>query len=144
MIYADTSFLFSLVLHDANTAAAKTYLRRHQESLILTPWQRYELRNAVRLSVWRDNCPLTLANGALEQIDADITGGSLSETAIDWTDVIERAEGLSALHTTTVGVRSLDLFHVASAISLKVKIFLTFDARQFSAAKAAGLNARIP
>jgi predicted nucleic acid-binding protein len=144
MIYADTSFLFSLVLHDANTAAAKAYLRRHQESLIFTPWQRYELRNAVRLSVWRENCPPTLADGALEQIDADIAGGSLSETAIDWTDIIERAEGLSALHTTTVGVRSLDLFHVASAISLKVKIFLTFDARQLSAAKAAGLNARIP
>jgi predicted nucleic acid-binding protein len=144
MIYADTSFLFSLVLHDVNTAAAKAYLRRHHESLILTPWQRYELRNAVRLSVWRENCPPTIADGALEQIDADIAGGSLSETVIDWTDVLERAEGLSALHTTAVGVRSLDLFHVAAAISLKVKIFLTFDARQFSAAKAAGLNARIP
>ena len=144
MIYADTSFLFSLVLHDANTAAAKAYLKRNKESLIFTPWQRYELRNAVRLSVWREHCPPMLANGALEQIDADVAGGSLSETAIDWTDIIKRAEDLSAQHTTTVGVRSLELFHVASAISLKVRMFLTFDARQFGAARAAGLNARIP
>jgi predicted nucleic acid-binding protein len=144
MIYADTSFLFPLILHDVNTAAAKAYLKRHKESLILTPWQRYELRNAVRLSVWRANCPPPLAKGALEQIDADIAAGSFSATAIDWTDIMERAEGLSGQHTTTVGVRSLDLFHIASAISLKVKAFLTFDARQFVAAKAAGLNARIP
>jgi hypothetical protein len=84
-----------------------------------------------------------LAKGALEQIDADIAAGSFSVTAIDWTGIMERAEGLSGQHTTTAGVRSLDLFHIASAISLKVKAFLTFDARQFVAAKAAGLNARI-
>ena len=136
MIYADTSFLFSLILHDVNTTAAKAYLKRHKESLILTPWQRYELRNAVRLSVWRANCPPPLAKGALEQIDADIATGSFSVTAIDWTDIMERADGLSGQHTTTVGARSLDLFHIASAF--------TFDARQFVAAKAAGLNARIP
>ena len=53
MVYADTSFLFSLVLHDANTAGAVAYLMKNPVALALTLWQRCELSNAIRLLVWR-------------------------------------------------------------------------------------------
>jgi predicted nucleic acid-binding protein len=141
MIYADPSFLFSLVLHDANTAAAGVYLKRHPASLALTSWQRCELRNAVRLAVWRGNCDAVAARRALEKITADLAAGNLIETPLVWPDVLMIADELSEKHTTALGVRSLDLLHVAAAVSLSAKTFLTCDGRQLALVHAAGLQA---
>ena len=141
MVYADTSFLFSLVLHDANTAAAVAYLKGHAVSLALTPWQRCELQNAVRLAVWRGNCDALAAKRALEKITADLAVGNLTETPLVWPDVLMIADELSAKHTAALGVRSLDLLHVAAAVSLSAKTFLTCDGRQLALARVAGLHA---
>jgi hypothetical protein len=94
VVYADTSFLFSLVLHDANTVGAVAYLKRHSTSLALTPWQRCELNNAVRLSVWRGNCSAAIAMAALEKIDADLRTGNFAETPLIWPEVLKIAEEL--------------------------------------------------
>ncbi len=141
MIYADTSFLFSLVLHDANTAAAVAYLRSHPTALVFTPWQRCELRNAIRLSVWRGNCDAMHAKRAFEKITADLTVGNLVESTLIWPDVLTIADELGEAHTTALGVRTLDLLHVSAAVSLGAKKFLTCDARQLALAKATGLRA---
>ena len=141
MVYADTSFLFSLVLHDANTAAAGAYLKGHAASLVFTPWQRCELQNAIRLSVWRGNCDAPAAKRALARITADIAAGNLTETPLVWPDVLAIADELSEKHTAALGVRSLDLLHVAAAVSLDVKTFLTCDGRQLALARVAGLRA---
>ena len=141
MTYADTSFLFSLFLHDANTAAAAAYLRGHATPLAYTPWQRCELHNAVRLSVWRGHCTAAAAKVALEKIAADVAAGNLNETPLVWPDVLQLADDLGAEHTAALGLRTLDLVHVAAAASLGAKRFLTFDSRQRAAAQAAGLQA---
>lgn len=141
MVYADTSFLFSLVLHDANTAAAGAYLKHHPVSLVFTPWQRCELQNAIRLSVWRENCDKAAAKQALERITADMAAGNLTETPLVWPDVLRVADELSEKHTVDLGVRSLDLLHVAAAVSLDAKTFLTCDGRQLALARVAGLRA---
>jgi predicted nucleic acid-binding protein len=141
MIYADTSFLFSLVLHDANTAAAVAFLTKHQNALVLTPWQRCELSNAIRLSVFRGSCSAANAKQALARIESDIAAGNLIETPLQWPDVLSLAETLSEKHTMTLGVRSLDLLHVAAAGSLGAKRFLTCDGRQLALARAAGIPA---
>jgi len=140
MVYADTSFLFSLVLHDGNTAKAVAYLKEHPASLALTSWQRCELNNAVRLSVWRGNCPESVAKAALGRINADLTAGNLEEVALVWPDVLKIADELGEKHTSTLGVRTLDLLHVAAAVSLKAKTFLTYDGRQLALARAAGIR----
>ena len=141
MVYADTSFLFSLVLHDANTAAAIAYLKGHAASLALTSWQRCELQNAVRLAVWRGNCDAPAAKRALARITADLAIGNFTATPLVWPDVITIADELSENHTAALGVRSLDLLHVAAAVSLSAKTFLTCDGRQLALARAAGLHA---
>jgi predicted nucleic acid-binding protein len=142
VVYADTSFLFSLVLHDANTVGAVAYLKRHSTSLALTPWQRCELNNAVRLSVWRGNCSAAIAMAALEKIDADLRTGNFAETPLIWPEVLKIAEELGEKHTSALGVRTLDLLHVSAAISLKAKTFLTYDSRQLALARASGLRAK--
>ncbi len=144
MVYADTSFLFSLVLHDANTARAVAHLTSKPAPLVLTAWQRCEWHNAIRLSVWRGHCAAAEANRALAKIEEDIAAGNLIETPLIWPDVMALAEKLSAKHTTTLGVRSLDLLHVAAAMSVGAKRFLTCDGRQLALARAAGLRAENP
>jgi predicted nucleic acid-binding protein len=52
------------------------------------------------------------------------------------------AEDLGATHAERLGVRSIDLLHVALALTLKATDFLTFDTRQATVAKAAGLKVR--
>jgi predicted nucleic acid-binding protein len=138
MVYADTSFLFSLVLHDSNTARAVAYLKEHPASLTLTPWQRCELNNAVRLSVWRGNCPESVAKAALGKMEADVAAGNLKEVPLVWPEVLKIADELGEKHTSVLGVRTLDLLHVAAALSLKAKTFLTYDGRQLALARAAG------
>src|SRR5512133_711733 len=92
--YADTSFLFPLILHDANTAAVLAYLQAHAAPLLFTPWQRCELRNAVRLAVWRGHLEATNATLALARITADLETGNLRETRLVWPDVLRLADEL--------------------------------------------------
>jgi predicted nucleic acid-binding protein len=141
MVYADTSFLFSLVLHDANTASAIAYLKTHSTGLAFTSWQRCELRNAVHLAVWRGNCDTMLARRALDKVAEDVVAGNLVETQLDWPDVLVVADNLCDRHTAALGVRTLDLLHVAVAVSLGSKNFITCDGHQLALARASGLHA---
>ena len=140
-VYADTSFLCSLYLRDANTAAVTAYVMKHNPALALTLWQRCELRNAVRLTVARGNATAAASQQALVDIDQDAVAGDLVETDLIWADVFTTAEMLSAAHTTGLAVRTLDLLHVAAALTLGTKTFLTCDGRQLALAGAAGLQA---
>jgi predicted nucleic acid-binding protein len=44
------------------------------------------------------------------------------------------------MHTPSLGCRTLDVLHVASALELAKTGFLTFDTRQRKLARAAGLR----
>ncbi len=140
-VYADTSFLFSLFLRDGNTAGAIRFLKANPTPLAFTPWQRCELRNAIRLSVYRANHDPSAATAALQQLDADVAQGNLADTSLTWPQVLDQAEVLSAQHAMQLGFRALDLLHVAAAITIGAVWFITCDARQLALAKAAGLRA---
>jgi predicted nucleic acid-binding protein len=139
-VYADTSFLFSLVVSDRNTPAVAAYVRAHRRPLLITPLQRCELGNAIRLAVFRQHIDQAACNAALAQIENLFADGKFLPAPLVWTDVIAETDRLGALHTAALGVRTLDLMHVAAAVSLAVKGFLTFDTRQHAFAKAAGLR----
>jgi len=55
-------------------------------------------------------------------------------------DVYSLADRLSVKHTFEQGHRTLDVLHVATALHLKSKTFLTFDQNQASLAKREGLK----
>ena len=46
------------------------------------------------------------------------------------------------MRTTTLGCRTLDIIHVAAALVLEAKEFVTFDTRQAALAKQAGLTVK--
>ena len=54
--------------------------------------------------------------------------------------MFEKAALLSDRHGPMVGTRTLDILHVAAALVLDAKRFLTFDQRQHTLAKKAGLE----
>ena len=80
--YADTSFLFALLLHDKNSAAAGAYLRAHRQALPFTSLQRCELKNAVRLAVFRRQTDAGTAKAALVQVDTDLAASDLIHTPL--------------------------------------------------------------
>jgi len=140
--YADTSFLFSLYAQDANTVRAGRVAGGLDVPFVLTPLQRYELRNAFRLAVFRGDIAADECQSLLDAVEADTRAGALAETSVAWAEVYAEAEALSAAHTGVLGVRAFDVLHVAAAAALGAGEFYTFDARQRALAVKAGMKVR--
>jgi predicted nucleic acid-binding protein len=138
--YADTSFLYALFLTDPNSAAAAAYVRKHRLALVFTSWQRCELRNAMRLAVFRGHTDAATTKAALAQVERDQESGNLQEAHLSWPDTLAAADKIGDKHTALLGIRTLDLLHIGAALSLGHKDFLTFDHRQRACAEAAGLR----
>ena len=137
--YADSSLLLSVLLGDARSGLAATELRR-TGGCWWTPWQKVEAANALRALVARGHLAPADLLGIERHLRAMVNAGELR--AIDLPDgaLWAEAERLSAKHTATLGVRTLDLLHVAAARVLGARTFLTVDTRQHGLALAAGLT----
>ncbi len=138
--YADTGLLCSLYAPDAHTSRAVARLRRQALPLPFTWLHQLELRNALRLRVFRREITGGQRDASLNALLADLADGVLSTAAPPLSAVVTEAERLSALHSETLGTRSLDILQVASALVLGKADFLTFDQRQANLARAAGLS----
>ena len=100
-----------------------------------------EFRNALRLRVFRREITAKQRDASLNMLLADLAGGVLASVSPGLTETMTEAERLSASHSERLGTRSLDVLHVAAAVVLGLGEFLTFDKRQASLARAAGLKA---
>jgi len=140
--YADTGFLCSLYAPDAHTARAARRMQRQALPLPITWLHQLELRNALRLRVFRREITARERDASLNMMLADLAAGALAGAAPDLGETMIEAERLSALHSERLGTRSLDVLHVAAAVVLGRQEFLSFDRRQANLARAAGL--RVP
>lgn len=138
--YADTGFLCSLYAPDAHTSRAASRMARQVLPLAFTWLHRLELRNALRLRVFRREITAAQADASLNATLADVRGGVLATTAPSLGDVSTEAERLSVGYSAKLGTRTLDILHVANALVLGLTEFLTFDARQAALARAVGLK----
>lgn len=149
MIYADPSFLFSFYAWDQNSrTAARTYSADARRPLLLTSWQRFETRNAVRRAVQRlkrAKLPAPFQPGNVFRVmQQDLDSGRLRYAELDWRESLRLAEDLSANYTETTGAAAGDLWHVAAAMLLKADTFWTFDAEQRDTATATGFFRHVP
>ncbi|HRI12139.1 MAG TPA: hypothetical protein PLX89_03960 [Verrucomicrobiota bacterium] len=71
---------------------------------------------------------------------SDLSSDVFASAEPYWPEVLLEAERLSAAYSATLGTRSLDILHVASALVLGARDFLTFDTRQGALAAAVGLR----
>ena len=140
--YADTSFLVRVYTPHADSHKALAWLQRARQPLPFTPLHRHELRNGIRLRVFRGEINPKQRKLAFQEIESDLDDNILTHTTIPWTNTFRESEALAALHTEILGVRSIDLLHVGLALALGTDEFLTYDTRQVALARAAGLRVR--
>jgi predicted nucleic acid-binding protein len=141
--YADTGFLCSLYAPDAHTPLAAARMKRQNLPLPVTWLHQLEIRNALRLRVFRNEIAVEQEAASTNAFLADLAAGVLCHAEPQLADLTREAERLSARHSTVLGTRSLDILHVASAVVLGLHDFLTFDRRQRELARAAGLHLQV-
>jgi predicted nucleic acid-binding protein len=140
--YADTSFLVSLYLPDTHTDKANAWMKRKAAPLPLTPLHRHELRNAVRLAVWRKDLNGAQRREIFRLIELDLKEGFLLHQPVAWNDAFREAERIGETQTEAMGLRATDLLHLGIAFTLEADEFLSFDATQRKAAAGAGLRCK--
>ena len=139
VICVDTSCLFSLYGNDGNSARALAWVNSHCTALTLSTLNEFELGNALRFAEFRRALGRGEAALFWAQFEADRASGRLAVKITNLAVVIDEAKRLSATHTLTGGHRGFDMLHVAAALQLKARQFLTFDANQKRLAEAEGL-----
>ncbi len=139
--YADSSFLVSCYIVDANTPSAKAWLSRTGAQLRLTALHALEVRNAFQLGVFRGLLSTGDAGAAWANLEKDLRSGRLVKAAVKWPVALRIAARLSERHTAATGTRSLDILHVAVAKALRAAELVSFDSRQRTLAVVAGLRA---
>ena len=142
VIYPDTSFLVSLYIEEDTTLEVESFLETLTEPLLFTPFHRLEFRTALRVRVFRKNLTLNQLKLGLQNNEEHLLNGILRHTPLNWSDTLREAERLGEAHLTETGVRSGDLLHVAAAVVLGAREFVTFDQRQTKLARRAGLKVK--
>ena len=142
--YVDPSALRSLYLHDDRSARFCAWRRRVGGGLPVTRFGRAEIVNSVQLAVHRKEIDDRLAQSAIADFDADIREGRLTVLDVLWRRTLDLAAELSTLHTGALGTRTLDVLHVATAVMLEARRFVSYDQRQAALAKAVGLRVLTP
>ena len=100
------------------------------------------MKTALRLKRGRGEITDIELRGALRDLQADIDAGRLKKPACDLPDVFHKAEELSSKYAAVTLARSMDILHVAAALVIRAKNFVTFDARQAALATKAGLKVK--
>jgi predicted nucleic acid-binding protein len=139
VVYADTSFLFSLYANDVHSARAVEWLTSHRFALTLTSLSEFELGNALRFAEFRKVIAPGDAGLFWAQFEADCASGRIQVQVCNLARVVEEAKRISATHTLSGGHRGFDILHVSTALAVHAKEFLTFDANQKRLAEAEGL-----
>ena len=142
--YVDPSALLKLYLHEPDSRAMAMWRAKITGPLAVTHHGRVELINGLALAAHRGFLPAAAFQAALAALDDDFEQGRYTPADLLWRAVLKRAADLSRAHTPALGTRSLDVLHVASALELGLKRFVTFDTRQSQLALAAGLKVVTP
>jgi predicted nucleic acid-binding protein len=146
--FPDTSFICALYIRQNNSEVAAAHFEAMREALHVSALSLYEFRQSVRFQVWlhskvkNKGYPLNIAEAALAKLELNMEAGAIVPVAADWTDILPVAETISKRHTISRGHRAFDVLHIATALHLGAREFLTFDANQRKLASAEKLKVR--
>ncbi|HVV52799.1 MAG TPA: type II toxin-antitoxin system VapC family toxin [Polyangia bacterium] len=143
-VYVDPSALRCLYVHEARSRAFCAWRSRHRPALPLTLFGRAEIENSLALAVFRRDLTAAAGQAASADLDADLRTGRLYLADLLWRRALDEAVELSRRHTPALGTRALDVLHVASALTLGYRRFVTYDARQARLAQAVKLRVSAP
>lgn len=143
-VYVDPSALRSLYVHDDRSRKFCGWRQRLGGSLPLTRFGRGEIVNSIQLAIYRELLDADAARAALGDMQDDLRAGRLNLVDALWRRTLDLAATLSELHTSKLGTRTLDVLHVATAVTLETTHFVSYDARQAALARAVGLKLLAP
>jgi predicted nucleic acid-binding protein len=141
--YADTGFLMSLYGRDGNSARAVALVARHKPLFFLTEFGEVEFNNAVERLLFPHGGGTTWtlreAQAVRNRLEQHVNAGVFQLRSVP-SEAWQTAIRLSRQYTAKLGTRTLDVLHVALALTLQPDVFFTFDRRQWKLAKAVGLR----
>lgn len=140
MVYVDTSVILKLYIREEKSRAASVWLKNNNEAIPLTRMHELELINAIHLKQFRSEITKDETRLVMSKFEDHEVRGIFYRPRLDWTAIFSHAIDLSQKHSAIIGSRSLDIIHVASALSIDADRFLTFDDRQARLASFAGFK----
>jgi predicted nucleic acid-binding protein len=143
-IYVDPSALLRLYLHQPESAAMNAWRGKTKGALVVTHHGRVEVINGICLAAHRREIGGEALADTLASFDEDFANGLYRSADLLWRATLNRAAELSRTHSSKLGTRSLDVLHVASALELEMRFFVTYDKRQEDLARAVGLKTLTP
>jgi len=148
--FADTSFLCATLRKQDNTPQATDCMAKISEPIAISSLVLFEFRYSLQFQPFlfaRDRTqgfPASEALNMTELLRKDMDAEAIIVATADWADVHYRAERLAVQFTREMGGRAMDILHVATALHLGSRHFLTLDALQAKLARAAGLKSPLP
>ena len=139
MIYLDTSAFLKLYVREQRSEFVQHCLESQDNPVPMPDILRCEFVNALRLKVFWNELDDPTVDHLLTLFDDRLLRGQYAVVEIDSSRRIDDFRDLSA-HCRSLGCRTLDVLHVATALQLKPDRFITFDQRQRLLAVAAGLT----
>ena len=140
--YFDSAIIVKLYVQEATSPDAIRLVGGYAAPYPLTTWQSLEVRNAIRLKAFRGEITSAEMNQSIAAFEQDIASGRWHRATYATAAIEQKTEDLSANHCAVLGCRTLDIIHVAAALVIGVKEFVTFDMRQGALAKQVGLTVR--
>jgi hypothetical protein len=117
---------------------------RTEGALPISEHGRLEITNGICLAAFRKAIGAEALRDALASFDEDVADGRYVNADVLWRAMLRRASDISLTHTPMLGCRSLDVLHVATALELGLRDFVTFDRGQRQLAQAVGLKVVTP
>ena len=140
--YFDSAIIAKLYVQEATSPDAIRLVGAYAAPYVLTQWQELEVKNAIRLKAFRVEITAAEMDQSIAAFEQDVATGRWQRPAYTAATVEQKAEDLSAGYSAALGCRTLDIIHVAAALVLGAREFVTFDARQGALAKKVGLTVR--
>lgn len=137
--YVDSGVLIKLYVLEPNSAGAARMVGAFP-SVNLYPFQELEVRNTLQALEGRASITAAQRAAAEHEFERDVVLGRLRRAIPDWSEVFKTAMRLSSEHGAATLARSLDIIHVAIAITVQAEPFITGDHRQRSVAQREGLS----
>ncbi len=149
--YCDANALVRIYMVMPERGAAEAFLHADEPCTIwpvpVSDLVRLEVSNAIERMVfesrtcgrWRTTPEMAMIAHA--EFEADLRDGRrYRRNELTLTDIEHEFDSLVRRHTAKRGFRTYDIIHVASALKLKCRRFLSFDAKANALAKLAGLK----
>ena len=139
MLYVDTSALVKLYVVEDGSAEVVSTIRQQGVAIPRTVLHELEFVNAIQLKAFRRELSGDQTRELRARFDEHLDQGVYFVPSCDWSQVWGRALDLARRHSMHLGTRSLDILHVAVALEIGARGFLTADQRQSTLAAACGL-----